>query len=136
MNKTLLTVILFAFHFSIKTVSAQGPVVINVSPLKQVINAPRNSLITVTFNAPVDTLSVNETSFRVFSRLSGPVPGTFDFGAADKLVRFTLIHLFLPENGLQLLYQKALRIQIMFRWRMVTAGISGQRHRQVQPTIH
>ena len=89
MKKTLLTVIFFAFLFSIKTVSAQGPLVINVSPLNQVINAPSNSQITVTFNAPVDTLSVNETSFRVFSRLSGPVPGTFDFGAADKLVRFT-----------------------------------------------
>ncbi len=90
MNKTLLTVILFAFHFSIKTVSAQGPVVINVSPLKQVINAfekfSDNSHIQCALWILCQLMKLHS---EYSSRLSGPVPGTFDFGAADKLVRFT-----------------------------------------------
>lgn len=141
MNKTLLTVILFAFHFSIKTVSAQGPVVINVSPLKQVINAPRNSLITVTFNAPVDTLSVNETSFRVFSRLSGPVPGTFDFGAADKLVRFTPDTPFLAGEWVTVTLSKSIKntnnvpMAHGYRWNFWTKAQTGSANYTLTQTI-
>ena len=89
MKKLLLTAFTFLFLFNINAAFSQAPVVVSVFPQKQIINAPRNSQISVTFTIPVDTLSVNNSTFRVFGKLSGQIQGTFDFGAANKVVMFT-----------------------------------------------
>lgn len=65
------------------------PSVISIQPQKQVINAPRNTQISVTFSNPVNTSTINTSTFRVFGKLSGPASGTFSFGAANKAITFT-----------------------------------------------
>ena len=77
MNK--LFAVLFLLLFPIGHIMSQAPVVTSISPVKQVINAPRGTSVTVNFNSPVNTSTVNSTTFRVFGKLSGPVPGTFEF---------------------------------------------------------
>jgi len=77
------------FFLNIHILFAQTPIVVNISPQRQVINAPRGTQISVTFTIPVNTATINTSTFRVFGKLSGPAAGTFQFAAANKLVTFT-----------------------------------------------
>ena len=77
------------FFLNIHILFAQTPIVVNISPQRQVINAPRGTQISVTFTIPVNTATINTSTFRVFGKLSGPASGTFQFGAANKAVIFT-----------------------------------------------
>lgn len=88
--RTITTAFVLLITFFISNFSySQNPVVINTFPVKQIINAPRNSQVKVTFSIPIDTTSIDNNSFRVFGRLSGPISGTFDFTAANKQIVFT-----------------------------------------------
>jgi hypothetical protein len=49
--------------------------VVSIDPPRQRINVPANSPIQVTFDEPIDSLSVDPVSFRVFGRWSGPASG-------------------------------------------------------------
>ncbi len=84
------TVILSFFMISlINQSSISQPTVISVFPQRQVINASRNTQITVTFSIPLNTQTINNSTFRVFGKQLGPIPGTLQFQAADKQITFT-----------------------------------------------
>jgi len=55
---------------------AAPPVVTNVYPARQRVDAPLHSIIEVTFDQPIDPASVTNISFRVFGHWSGPATGT------------------------------------------------------------
>lgn len=66
-----------------------APQVASVSPLPQVLNAVTNTEIVVTFTAAIDPQTIDSTTFMVFGRWSGVLPGVFSFENNDTRVRFT-----------------------------------------------
>ena len=52
-----------------------APHVVSIQPQSQLINVPANGSIQVTFDEPIDTLSVSPLTFRIFGRWSGPASG-------------------------------------------------------------
>ncbi|MCC7387204.1 MAG: VCBS repeat-containing protein [Phycisphaerales bacterium] len=49
----------------------------SVSPAPEVLDAPRDAVVTVRFNKPIDPASLDAHSFHVLGRWSGPVDGQF-----------------------------------------------------------
>ena len=64
------------------------PVVSSVSPAAQVIDAPVDSDILITFATPLDPATVTASAFRVFGRWSGPAAGTITVENSNRTVRF------------------------------------------------
>lgn len=62
----------------------------DVFPAAQEISALAGTGLIVRFDVPVDTASVNEHTFRVFGRWSGPATGSFSFWDNNEEVRFTV----------------------------------------------
>jgi FG-GAP-like repeat/Bacterial Ig-like domain len=62
--------------------------VIGTSPQRNVMAAV-GSTVSITFDRPLQTSSVNAASFRVFGRSSGNVPGTRTFSNSNRTVTFT-----------------------------------------------
>ena len=52
-------------------------------------SAERTDVVSVTFDRPVNTATVNGSNFRVFGRNSGPAGGTFSFSNSDMTVTLT-----------------------------------------------
>ena len=109
MNK--LFAVLFLLLFPFGHIMSQAPVVTSISPVKQVINAPRGTSVTVNFNSPVNTSTVNSTTFRVFGKLSGPVPGTFEFLNGNTQVKFTPASVFLAGEWVTVNLSKGIKGQ-------------------------
>ena len=110
---------------------AQAPLVINISPQRQVINASRNTQISVTFNNPVNTSTINTSTFRVFGKLSGPASGTFQFGAANKAITFTPSTPFLAGEWITVSLTKEIRgtnnvpLTVGYNWNFWTKAEPG-----------
>ncbi len=68
--------------------------VVSVSPALNGLNAPVTTNVSVTFDRPIDPLSVNSASFRVFGRWSGTAEGAFSFSNKDHTVTLTPINRF------------------------------------------
>lgn len=109
MRKLLLLVFILTVSFS--NAFPAEPVVTSVSPLRQVINAPRGTSITVNFNTAVNTSSVNNSTFRVFGKQSGPIPGTFEFLNGNTQVKFTPSSLFLAGEWVTVNLSKGILAQ-------------------------
>ncbi|MBK8981972.1 MAG: T9SS type A sorting domain-containing protein [Ignavibacteria bacterium] len=82
-----------------------------VSPQRQVINADRNSQITVNFQYSHRSFSVNNLTFRVFAKLSGPVNGTFEFLNGNTQIKFIPALPFLAGEWITVSLSKGIRSQ-------------------------
>jgi hypothetical protein len=80
-------------------VAAQAPRVTAVTPAPEAIGVPVDATIDVTFDEPVLTSTVTDTSFRVFGRWSGPHDGTFTFSPEGDAVRFEPTAPFFPGEA-------------------------------------
>lgn len=109
MRKLLYLVFILTVSFS--NAFPAEPVVTSVSPLRQVINAPRGTSITVNFNTAVNTSSVNNSTFRVFGKQSGPIPGVFEFLSGNTQVKFTPSSLFLAGEWVTVNLSKGILAQ-------------------------
>lgn len=79
----------FIFIILAQYISAQAPNVISISPSAQYIAAAKDAAITVTFDTTLEPSSVNNTSFRVMGRWSGPASGTLNLQNDNTEVVFT-----------------------------------------------
>ncbi len=102
--KNIFTLILV---FNINYLLAQSPSVSGISPQRQVINAPRGTSISATFNRALNVQSINSSTFRVFGKLSGPAQVHSSFWKEIQKLYLRLMFLSLPESGLQSRCQKA-----------------------------
>ena len=68
---------------------SQAPAVMGISPQRQILNAPRSTQITATFNTSIDPASVNNLTFRVFGRQSGVIPGSLQLQSGNTQIVFT-----------------------------------------------
>ena len=109
MRKLLFLVFLLTVSFS--NAFPAEPVVTSVSPVRQVINAPRGTSITVNFNTAVSTSSVNNSTFRVFGKQSGTIPGVFEFLNGNTQVKFTPSSLFLAGEWVTVNLSKGILAQ-------------------------
>lgn len=80
----LLTLLIFS-----QNLFSQAPTVVSVSPNRQVLNAPRNTPISVTFDIAVDPATINDSTFRVFGKQLGPIIGTYSFSSGNTVAVFT-----------------------------------------------
>ncbi|MDQ3021974.1 MAG: FG-GAP-like repeat-containing protein [Bacteroidota bacterium] len=108
--KTYINAFLILF-LSCQFVYAQAPVVTTVSPQRQILNAPRGTAITVNFNTSLNTSSVNNSTFRVFGKQSGPIPGTFEFLNGNLQIKFTPSSLFLAGEWVTVSLSKGIQSQ-------------------------
>ena len=76
---------LFFIHFSI----AQAPNVASISPVAQYISAAKDAAIVVTFDTAIEPNSVNNLTFRVMGRWSGPAKGILSLQNNNTEVVFT-----------------------------------------------
>ena len=95
-----LTKNLFIMNYILTTVSAilivanvfsQSPQVIETSPLSQTIINDPHAPILITFDQPINEVTVNSNTFRVFGRWSGPMDGIISFNINSTGVEFTPI---------------------------------------------
>lgn len=120
--------VLLMFQF---TASAQSPQVISMSPQRQKINAPRNAQIVVTFNTALNPASVNNSTFRVFAKLSGPVLGTIELINGNTQIRFTPANSFLAGEWITVSLSKGIQsstnvnMQKGFVWNFWTKSETG-----------
>ncbi len=92
MDKFLCTVAGLALGFICNSVPARAippPQVSAVSPHPHIINAEAGSAIEVSFSGAIDPQSVNNSTFNVFGRWSGVMPGIFSFENNNTRVLFT-----------------------------------------------
>lgn len=89
MKIKIISISIFSILIIASKVFSQAPVVNSVSPQRQILNAPRSSAVTVTFDIALNPLSVNNSTFRVFGKLSGPVPGIFEMLNGNTQIKFT-----------------------------------------------
>ncbi|HEX5133512.1 MAG TPA: FG-GAP-like repeat-containing protein [Candidatus Krumholzibacteria bacterium] len=80
---------LIAAAFLMVPAAAQAvpPTVASIYPLSQRVDVPVGTSITVTFDQPINPATVNDISFRVYGRWSGPASGTLS--VAGGAVTFT-----------------------------------------------
>ena len=87
MKNTLLVIVLsFGFCFHLKS---QIPVIQNVFPPPQLITSAVNTDVIVQFNTTVSLESINDVSFKVFGRWSGPMLGSIALINNDSTIQFT-----------------------------------------------
>lgn len=67
---------------------SQAPVVTDISPNREIINAEPNSIIELTFDIDIDPLSVTAETFQIMGRWSGPSTGTREV-VGGTTIRFT-----------------------------------------------
>lgn len=81
---SLLIILCYAnFAYSI------APYVTSISPQRQILNAPRNVVITADFNTALDPQSVNSLTFRVFGKQTGPASGVIELSNGNTRISFT-----------------------------------------------
>lgn len=90
---------------------SQAPLVTSVAPQRQILNAPRGTAITVNFNTALNTQSVNNSTFRVYGKQLGPIPGTFEFLNGNTQVKFTPASSFLAGEWVTVSLSKGIQSQ-------------------------
>lgn len=83
------TAVIALFTFISPNIFSQAPTVVSVSPNRQVLNAPRNTPISVTFDVAIDPNTINDSTFRVFGKQLGPIVGSYTFSAGNTVATFT-----------------------------------------------
>ncbi len=58
-------------------------------PLRNENNISRTAPVSVTFDRPIDRLTVTGSNFHVFGKVTGPIAGAFTFSNSDRTVTFT-----------------------------------------------
>ncbi|MEL6812722.1 MAG: T9SS type A sorting domain-containing protein [Bacteroidota bacterium] len=81
-------VILF-FNLLVQYCFAQSLQVIETYPEAQSITASPTNEISITFNQTPDMLTINDGTFRVFGKWSGPMEGNYALDASTNTVKFT-----------------------------------------------
>ena len=89
MKKLSFAITLLLVILTFNSAHSQAPVVTGVSPQRQILNAPRSTQITATFNTSIDPASVNNLTFRVFGRQSGVIPGSLQLQNGNTQIVFT-----------------------------------------------
>ena len=75
-------------------VFSQAPQVIGTTPISQsMITAPDDAIV-ITFDQPLNEVTVTPDIFRVFGRWSGPMDGPYSFSAGSTVVTFTAFRYF------------------------------------------
>ena len=92
-----------------KSEAQTPPRVVYFTPQRQVINAPRNTQVIVSFNEPINPSSVNNFTFQVFGKLSGPVNGTLEVINGNKQVKFTPLNDFLAGEWITVTLTKGIQ---------------------------
>ncbi len=124
-----------------QTLFTQAPTVVSVSPTRQVLSAPRNTPITVSFNTALDPQTVNDSTFRVFGKQSGPIPGTFQFLSGNTQVTFTPSSPFLAGEWVTVALAKGIKSQgsvpmlFGFNWNFWTKAEPGTLNQTLISTI-
>ncbi len=132
---------LFAYFILINTALSIEPIVTSVSPIKQILNAPRSTSIIVNFNTGLNTSSVNNSTFRVFGKQSGPIPGTFEFLNGNTQVKFTPSSLFLAGEWVTVNLSKGIMssdntpLTKGYTWNFWTIALSGTLSQSLIRTI-
>ena len=140
MKKIILSFLII--FISVNTVLSIAPVVTSVSPVKQILNAPRSSAVTVNFNTALNISTVNNSTFRVFGRLSGPVPGTFEFLNGNTQVKFTPSSIFLAGEWITVNLSKGIKasdntsMALGYNWNFWTKAEPGTLNQTLIKTIH
>ena len=110
---------------------SSSPDVISFSPDRQIINASRGTDIIADFNTALNTSTVNSSTFRVFGKQSGPIPGTFHFLNGNTRIRFTPSSLFLAGEWVTVNLSKGIKsadnTQMVtgFSWNFWTIALPG-----------
>ncbi len=97
--------------FCSNIIYSQTPVVTSVSPLRQVLNAPRNTQITVSFNTALNPSSVNNSTFRVFGKQLGTIPGSLQLAGGNTQIIFTPASPFLAGEWVTVSLSKGIASQ-------------------------
>jgi len=79
-------VLSISFTFQLKS---QSPIIENVFPTPQLITAGVNTNVIVRFNTTINSESINDISFKVFGRWSGPMMGFISLIEGDSTIQFT-----------------------------------------------
>ena len=121
-------------NHTIRAVFAENVKVIAVSPTKNAINVAPSANIQVTFNSPVSTSSLNDTSsFIVSGSVSGRHRGSFSFSGGNTVATFDPTNDF--KNGEKIFVALTSNIKgsnnialppVVFEFTIVTAGSSGR----------
>lgn len=84
--------------FTIRLATAHGPAgqinVVSVQPAARSLTASANSPIAITFDRPVNPLTVSNNNFWAFGRWSGTVTGTISFSNDNQTISLTPTHPF------------------------------------------
>ncbi|MCI0449548.1 MAG: FG-GAP-like repeat-containing protein [Chlorobi bacterium] len=122
-------------------VFAQAPVVTSFSPLRQVLNAPRNTQINVDFNTALNPQTVNDSTFRVFGRQLGPIPGLLQLQNGNTRIVFTPSSQFLAGEWVTVALSKGIKSQnnvpmnTGFNWNFWTKADKGTLNQTLISTI-
>ncbi|MGH2575014.1 MAG: FG-GAP-like repeat-containing protein [Ignavibacteria bacterium] len=133
----LMLVFVFSFDFA----NAQAPQVTSVTPARQVINAPRNVQLVVVFNTALNPQTVNDSTFRVWGKLSGPVTGTYQIENGNTQIRFTPTVPFLVGEWVTVSLSKGIKSQnnipmnLGFNWNFWTKCETGTLNQTLIRTI-
>lgn len=107
------------------------PAVISFSPARQILNASRGTDIIVDFNTALNISSVDSSTFRVFGKQSGPIPGTFQFQNGNTRIKFTPTSLFLAGEWVTVNLAKGIKsadntpLTTGFSWNFWTIALPG-----------
>lgn len=120
---------------------SQAPTVVSVSPQRQILNAPRNTQITVSFSQAINAQTINNNTFRVFGRQLGPIPGTFEIISGNTQVRFTPSDPFLAGEWVTVSLSKGIQsssnvpMEKGFTWNFWTIAGTGTLNQSLLRTI-
>jgi hypothetical protein len=103
---TLIAAAMTVLGLNLET-SGAVPQVTAVQPVRERINTPATTAISVYFSEAIDPSTVTATSFRVFGRWSGPAAGSFSF--APFAVTFTPAEPFFAGERVTVVLSKAIR---------------------------
>lgn len=130
-------IIIFTCQFTF----AQAPFVTSTSPQQQILNAPRNTSIIANFNIPLNPLSVNNSTFRVFGKQLGTIPGTFELLNGNTQVKFTPLSPFLAGEWVTVALSKGIKSQndipmaLGYNWNFWTIAGPGTLNQSLIRTI-
>ena len=133
------TGLLLSFCFFNST--AQPPAIISTYPEAQNIDTPADDEIVVNFDTAIDPFTINEQSFRVFGRWSGPSPGVFWFSNDNTEVRFYPGEPFFAGEWVIVQLSKEIQsaagetLENPFAWGFWSATAPGTLHQTLAETI-
>lgn len=139
MRNPILTVIIFIS--CVKIAFPIAPAVTSISPQRQILNAPRAVVITADFNTALDPLSVNNLTFRVFGKQSGPATGVLKLLNGNTRISFTPNGPFLAGEWITVNLSKGIKsadnipMALGYSWNFWTIAGSGTLNQGLMNTI-